>query len=582
MRTSIRLLSIVIFVLCLGKESTAKESYFDKSKQQQGELKSRAAGCSPATARTTMALNNVRALLETGGSLWQDRSTGTPSYEVPKGSGKTALFAGSLWLGGVDANNQLRLAAVRFRQNGNDYWPGPIAETSAVTDAATCEAYDRFWRVSRQEVEEFRAWFACEQDPTCNSSELFPNYEIPQVILDWPAHGDPTKGHSYNLAPFYDSDVTGAANGVYDPVNDGDYPWYDLDKEIDCRSRDRNDPVQLYGDETIWWVFNDRGNIHSESGGEPIGMEIRTQAFSFATNDEVNNMTFYNYELINQGTQTLYQTYFGQWVDADLGHYLDDYVGCDVARGLGYCYNGDADDEGPNGYGANPPAIGVDFFEGPYQDPDNKDNPLTTDINLAMAEKGIPYEGLGIGYGDGIIDNERFGMRKFLYHNNDASNTGDPTIAIEYYNFMNSKWRNGDVMTYGDNGNNLANTIQADYMFPGDTDPYHWGTHGIDPGGPWTEQSAGNLPEDRRFLQAAGPFTLEPGARNNITVGVVYARAYSGNPFASVEALRLADDKAQALFDNCFKILDGPHAPDMSIQELDRELIITLSNPPTF
>ena len=54
-----------------------------------------------------------------------------------------------------------------------------------------------------------------------------------------------------------------------------------------------------------WWVFNDKGNIHTETNGDPIGMEIRAQAFAFATNDEVNRMTFYNYELINRGTQTL-------------------------------------------------------------------------------------------------------------------------------------------------------------------------------------------------------------------------------------------------------------------------------------
>ena len=43
----------------------------------------------------------------------------------------------------------------------------------------------------------------------------------------------------------------------------------------------------------------------------------------------------------------------------------------------------------------------------------------------------------------------------------------------------------------------------------------------------------------------------------------------------------IADDKAQTLFDNCFQILDGPTAPDMEIIELDRELIITLTNSNT-
>ena len=39
-------------------------------------------------------------------------------------------------------------------------------------------------------------------------------------------------------------------------------------------------------------------------------MEIKAQAFAFATNDEINSMTFYNYELINRSTQTLTNTYF--------------------------------------------------------------------------------------------------------------------------------------------------------------------------------------------------------------------------------------------------------------------------------
>lgn len=520
----------------------------------------RAAGCSPATARATLEFNNVRALLETGGVLWMDRANGAPSYEVPKNSGVSAIFAGALWLGGVDANQQLKVAAVRFRQVGNDYWTGPLNTVSADIPADVCDEYDRFWTISRSEVMAHITFIETGQPP---------DYVPPPSILEWPAHGDVSLGQDFYLAPFYDSD----GDGIYNPQG-GDYPWYDLNKEVDCRT-DRE--VTLFGDYTIWWIQNDNGNIHTETGADPIGMEIRSQAFAFSTNDEVNNMTFYNYELVNRASTTIYDTYFGQWVDADLGCFQDDYVGCDVTRGLGYAYNGDADDEdcGAPGYGANPPAIGVDFFEGPYQDIDGVDNPLTTDISQALALDGIPYAGIGIGYGDSIIDNERFGMRKFLYHNNDNTVTGDPRIASDYYNFMRGIWGDGTQMTFGDDGHGPG--IPADYMFPGDSDPYNWGTHGVDPGFLWTEQTAGNLPEDRRFLQAAGPFTLEPGAVNNITVGIVYARAYSGDPFESVKALRVADDKAQALFDNCFQLLQGPDAPDIAIQELDRELILTLT-----
>ena len=133
----------------------------------------------------------------------------------------------------------------------------------------------------------------------------------------------------------------------------------------------------LKGDQTLWWVFNDKGAAHTESKGSPIGLEIRGQAFAFATNDELNNMTFYSYEIINRSSYELRETYFSQWVDPDLGYARDDYIGCDVGRGLGYCYNGtNVDGTGlVTHYGENPPAVGVDFFQGPYLDPDGYDNP---------------------------------------------------------------------------------------------------------------------------------------------------------------------------------------------------------------
>ncbi|MEN9002281.1 MAG: T9SS C-terminal target domain-containing protein, partial [Flavobacteriales bacterium] len=328
-------------------------------------------------------------------------------------------------------------------------------------------------------------------------------------------------------------------------------------------------------------------------GGESIGMEIRGQAFSFATNDEINDMTFYNYEMINRSTQTLFDTYFGQNVDTDLGCAQDDYVGCDVGRGLGYAYNADAtDDNCTNGaipYGSNPPAIGVDFFEGPYQD--NNGIPDDFYVNGALGADPVTQAvpGNGIGYGDSIIDNERFGMRRFVYYNN--SNTGnqnDPDNQIQHYNYLQGLWKDGVKFQYGGDAypapvGTSTSGVDCDFMFPSNpatgvnTDPEGWGTGGNTSvaSTPWSEVSVSNPAGDRRFLQSAGPFILEPGALNNITVGVVYGRGTSGN-LSSIAKLTAADDKAQSLFDNCFEILEGPDAPKMTIQELDKELILTI------
>ena len=540
----------------------------------------RAAACAPATGLRDLEWNNVRALIETGGSLWQDRATSQASYEVPKGGGISSLYAGALWMGGISPDQQLKLAALTFRGRGNDYWTGPLTnDGSAEIDAEVCNQYDEFFVSTRSDAQRHRQYFDAVAGGTVD--EEFPDgYAMPSYFRDYPAHGNTEANQDYYLAPFKDYD----GDGFYSPDN-GDYPWYDFLQEIDCKNRKREDIVPLYGDRNFYWIFNDKGNVHSESQGEPIGMEIRAQAFAFSTNDEVNNMTFHNYVLINQGTQTLANTYFGVWVDADVGTATDDYVGCDVQRGLGYSYNGDAVDEpssSSQGYGENPPAVGIDFFEGPYQDADSIDNPLTSNFSNAIDSLGIPYEGIGIGYGDGIVDNERFGMRRFVYYNNSGNQiNGEPSTPLHFYNYMNGIWKNGQKMAYGGDGVSAATganlDIEADYMFPGDTDPFNWGTGGTTVE-PWTEVTSGNPPADRRFIQAAGPFTLEPGDYNNITMGVVWARATAGDPEESVKLMRIADDKAQALFDNCFEIVSGPDAPDVTVQELENELILYLTN----
>lgn len=533
------------------------------------------ANCTPPTTTTTMDLNNVRAMIHTAGNLWQVPGQNLAQYEVPKNSGIMALFTSALWLGGTDVNGQLKLAALRYR-NGQDYWTGPLSQGPAETTYENCSFYDKHFITEQDKIREFDAWFQAGLDDAANGtntqSTLFPNYEVPLIIKEWPAHGDLSQGQDYYLAPFFDRNEDGHYNW-----EDGDYPWHDIHKTKEC-TVDRT--VSLYGDINYWWVMNDKGNIHTETGADPIGMEIRAQAFAFASNDEINNMTFYNYELINRGTQTLYNTYFGCFTDGALGDPFDDYVGCDVNRGLGYYYNGDnhdADNAGFLGYGYTPPAVGVDFFEGPYQDDDGIDNAFGIGTDEALN---------GIGYGDGIVDNERYGMRRFLYYSNttngaDPSQT-DPIAAADYYNYLQGFWKDGTQFYYGGSGHisdpTADPTVPCDFMFPGDTDPLGWGTGGI-PQPTWTEQTANNTPNDRRFVQSAGPFILTPGAVNNITVGVVWARASSGDPFASVEVLKRADDKAQSLFENCFKVLDAPHAPNLSIQELENELILTLSNP---
>ncbi len=600
MNNFIRTLLIATFLLLISEQARTEPYKWDVPNKTH-ELKATAAGCSPSSAFEWLDINNVRARIHAGGDMWWNLEPGATSkalYYVPKSGTATSMFDGALWIGGLDINNQLKLAAQRYRQVGIDYWTGPLTiDGTAAIDDETCAQYDKQWKMTRAMVDEFLA----NTDPETGAFIPSEDYTIPNEILDWPAHGDVSKNQSYYLAPFYDVD----GDGEYNPTA-GDYPYYDIDNSL-CQTKTptMDESIEgaiwgsvladqvIKGDQTIWWVFNDKGNVKTETGGAAIGMEIRAQAFAFATNDEVNNMTFYSYEIINRSTFELTQTYFSLWVDPDLGYAWDDFTGCDIGRGLGYVYNGNAVDGSgePESYGDQPPAIGVDFFQGPYMDANGIDNPKFDANGEQLCDESIN----GVNFGNGIIDDERFGMRRFIYHNNSSGEMGDPQTAPQYYNYLRGRWKNGRPMEYGGNafpGGPGTVGPQTDFMFPGTTDPCFWGTGGQPPNPPyndpnfgWTEETANdgspNDPGDRRFMQSAGPFTLKPGAVNYITVGIPWARAISGGPYASVELLRRVDDKAQALFDNCFKVIDGPNAPDLSFQELDREIIVYISNSPS-
>lgn len=542
MKKIITLLSVLAVTGIVAKEKNAAERPSGSNSATAGQRVM--ANCAAPNASRELAINNVRTIIFSGGDMWWDRNGNSAAfYYVPavtnRATGVSSSFAGSIWLGGLDAGGQLKVAAMTYRQNGIDFWTGPLDTVNASADPAVCAKYDQIFTITRTEVE--NVVFTPGTPPTAG-------------MLNWPGNGDVSKRQGKRLAPFVDVNQ----DEVYDPAA-GDYPAYDIYNKAEkdnlgfCKTK-------LFGDATLFWVFNDNGGIHTETQGVPIGVEVRAQAFAFKTNDEINNMTFYSYEVFNRSSFQLNKTYFTIWNDADLGYFLDDYVGCDVQRGLGYIYNADPKDEtamGANGYEDYPPSLGCDFFKGPLADYD-------------------PSTGTGDGIDndqDGTIDEvgETIQMSRFTYYNNNYGafppQTTNPDIAIHYYNYMTGFWKDSSPFTVG--GNAYGGTTPAVFVYDGNPVT----------GTGWTEKGSGNPPGDRRFLQSAGPFTLKPGAVNEITFGMPWAQSSSkGGNIQSLELLFSADDKAQRLFDNCFKLLDGPEAPNMTIQEMENELVFYLVN----
>ena len=246
------------------------------------------AQCVNATAQIDLDINNVRAKILNGGDMWWDIfGSQNARYQVPKPSsnstiGPSSQFASSVWVGGYDAGHQLKVAAQTYRQTGNDYWPGPL-RPDATTDGPRCLAWDKFWKINRADVQSYYNWFI-EGEHGPNPLQSNPTLSDAYTqISTWPAFGP----EGQPLAPFYDFN----GDGQYD-ITTGDVPDFDVTGTRGCNAK-------LFGDQNIFWVFNDKGNIHTETGGEAIGLEIQAQAFAFQTTDDLNNASFLKYKIIN-------------------------------------------------------------------------------------------------------------------------------------------------------------------------------------------------------------------------------------------------------------------------------------------
>lgn len=409
-----------------------------------------------------------------------------PNYFYPKNTPQSPLYSTSLWIGGKDANDQLHLAGERYRQVGGDFWPGPLSSDGNITtDSVNAGNWLRTWKVNRTQINDHIAHF----DQA--------GYEMPEAIASWPAHGDPALNQAEFIAPFVDVDQ----DLEYHPEM-GDYPF-------------------IKGDQTVFFIYNDQ-LAHTETGGEALGLEIHCMAWGL---DEVrdgspyNSTMFYSYKIFNKSNEDYYDTYLGIFADIDLGYGHDDYIGCHVENGNFYAYNGtEIDGNGePESYGENIPSQSVCILSGPFMDEDNLDNPL------GECDESIN----GSGFGDGEVDNERYGMNRFIYFNNGGfAYMTDPSIAPEYYDYLRGIWKDGSSMLYGGNGHSTSGgdpLFPTRFMFPGDSDPCHWGTNGVAPGGLWTEEIAGNQPADKRGLASMGPFTFEAGTVEYLDIALVTA-----------------------------------------------------------
>ncbi len=363
-------------------------------------------------------INNIKAVHLVHGDMWWDPAIGEPQCEYPKGSGKNVGFASSLWIGGYDQMGQLHAAAQTYRQDGNDYWPGPL--NNGITDSATITSWAKIWKVNRTDIDLFHSY----------ATHTLAN--TPTSILTWPGRGNPNaKGNNNtvlqitaDMAPFADVDH----DGIYNPLN-GDYP-------------------NIKGDQMLWWIINDNGPAHNLTHTQPLQVEIQNSVYAYNLPGVLNTVVYYEFLITNKSGLRFDSLVVGLNADMDLGYTFDDYIGYDSSHRMGIVYNATSTDGtgDPHSYGNSVPLAGVSLMELP-----------------------------------GDAPSQRAPAGSFMYYNNALGPQGNPTGGQQMYGYMNGTYKDNSPLVNDWDGiryhqsDGYGTGTPVKYVYPGDpADTAQW------------------------------------------------------------------------------------------------------------
>ncbi len=387
-------------------------------------------------------------VFNTGALFFGNETTSGNGYLVPRlapggGEGPSPLFATTLWIGG-QVDNELRVAAARYTRY--EMWPGPLNAGATLPNPADCSAYDRIFVVSREDVARYLRTGVASDD-----------------LLDWPVSWG---------GPVLDVD------GV-----DGNY------------NLEGGDQPAIHGEHMAWWVMNDVGNAHEETGSNPLGIEVQVSAFTVGTGlQALRQASYYRYVIVNRNSFAIDSAYVSLFMDADLGDGGDDQLGSDTTLSMGYVYNYDNSDAV---YGI-PPAQGYQIVQGPAGLPNLIDDD-----------------------GDGMIDeaDEEIRLTRMTTWCGGCTQpaTNDPRTAHEYYNHMRGRWKDGTPFTEAGFGYETDGP-ETLFVFAGDPITEQCWSHPNDCQG-------GTVPPARaNIIVHTGPFHLASGESTEVVFAMPFAQ----------------------------------------------------------
>ncbi|NCA85304.1 MAG: T9SS type A sorting domain-containing protein [Clostridia bacterium] len=412
-------------------------------------------------------INEVRCKINSSGLQYYDLTyANNVGYEVPAGSNKSTIYFGSFWIGGLDDNDSLCLAANKQRYF-LDFFPGPIMDSLGYASVPNI-VWKKVWKLSSDEIAYHRQHWQDE------------GYQAIRNITRWPGNGDVSLGQAAQLAPYYDWD----GNGIYDPLA-GDYPL-------------------INGDQSVFTIVNDARELHANTGGKKLGIEIQTAYYAYdKPNDSaLKYTTFADQRIINRSQHAYHDVYAANFMDFDLGYSGDDFLCSDTLLHSAIVYNGiDEDGSGGTGvYGAHPPAQSF------------------TCLNYSM---------------DAFV---------YFFNYGAPAPMIDPYSDTEYYSFMQALWKDSTPFTYGGYGYGGEQAVK--YVFSGD--PVS--------GEGWTEGNVGSLPGNRQGLIVSGPHDFNPGDTLHLEYALVFARDYQGDNISSLGLLKNRIREVHTFYQNALGV----------------------------
>ncbi len=444
----------------------------------------------PFNTMDSIDVNNINAAVLVHGDMFWDPAKGAAHCNFPANAPTNINFASALWMSGYDGSSQLHVAAQTYRQDGNDYWPGPLDASDTLT-YSTSGNWAKIWKVNRSDIQSFQA---LTTHTTSNT---------PPMILTWPAKGNANaQGNggavlsiTNDMAPFVDLNH----NGIYEPLL-GEYP-------------------DIPGDQALWWVFSDNGPTHTQSNGKPLGVEVHAMAYGYNRGTLIDNVIYYDYKVINRSPNTYTNFRLGLWDDVDLGRDFDDFIGFDSTHRMGIVYNGVEDDGGGSGGGHPANSYG----------------------------RKIPIAGITMVVLPGDIGTSYVPAGSFMYYNNDFSIIGNPSSDTVCNCYMRSMISDGKHIKNDFKGAGMGSTgygpgPDCNYLFTGDPSD----------SSQWSECSAGNMPGDRRFIITSNDFTSNPGSVQNIVMALVTTNpdTLNGCPLSGFAGIKTVADTAWEIYHN--------------------------------